>query len=119
MFPRRSPLGTPALTPDGTVSPNLAAELAALVVALRAVAAQVAALVEDRPTEPVRWLTTSEAAELAHIGSAQSVRNWAKKYGLGFKVRDRWQIDRCLLDDFLRDRAHGADQTRASLRSKF
>ena len=105
-------------------SPELKTELAALLSALQATAARLAALLEDQAVEPTIWLSTSEAAELALIGSTQSVRNWARKYGLGLKVRNRWQIDRHLLEAFLRDRAPDdadapparAEHKRASLR---
>jgi hypothetical protein len=95
-----------------------APDLTELLSALRAVTARLAAVVEPQPIEPARWLTTSEAAELAHIGCTQSVRNWAREYGIGLKVRDRWQIDRYLLEEFLRDRAKsGGDAPAAANRS--
>jgi hypothetical protein len=94
--------------------PEFAAELTELLSALRAITARLAAVIEPQPIEAARWLTTSEAAKLAHIGCTQSVRNWAREYGIGLKVRDRWQIDRYLLKEFLCDRAQSAGDTPAA-----
>jgi len=89
-------------------SPELTTELAALLSTLRAGAARLAALLEEQTVKPATC-STSEAAELARIGSAQSVRNWARKHGLGLKIGNRWEIDRHLLEKFLLDR-HQSDQ---------
>jgi len=92
----------------GTAMPRsseLAGDLHALLPALRTVTARLEEVLEQRTIEPATWLSTSEAAELAHIGCTQSMRNWARKYNLGIKVHDRWQIDRNLLEAFLHDRA--------------
>jgi hypothetical protein len=87
--------------PVGAVS---AVDLTEVLVALRAITARLAAVLEPQTVDSVRWLTTSEAAEFARIGCKQSVRNWAREYGIGLKVGDRWQIDRHLLEEFIRDR---------------
>lgn len=78
-------------------------ELAAVLAALRAVTDRLALLVDEKPAAR-RWLSTSEAAEIAHVGSAQTARNWARRYGIGILVKDRWQIDPLLLEQLLSDR---------------
>lgn len=85
------------------VPSDVRAEFEAAVATLRATADRFAALLEEEPP-PTPWLSTAEAAKVAHIGSQQTIRNWARAYGLGIRVRDYWQIDRRLLDQFLRDR---------------
>jgi hypothetical protein len=73
--------------------------------ALRTLTARVEALLNrEQPANP-RWLSTSQAVEIARIvTTSQSIRNWAKKFELGILVRGRWMIDRQLLLEFLKDR---------------
>lgn len=93
---------------------HFTADLVRLLSALRAVTAQLSAILEQQTIEPEVWLSTSEAAQLARIGCTQSMRNWARSYALGIKVRDRWQIDRRLLEHFLRDRMESKQDARTA-----
>jgi hypothetical protein len=78
-------------------------ELASVLATLHAVTARVEAMLADTPPAQ-RWLSTAEAAERAHIGSQQTIRNWCKRYDIGICVRGVWQVDAILLEKLLSDR---------------
>lgn len=78
-------------------------ELRGVLDALRTLTAQVEAMLGERPAAP-RWLSTSEAAEIAHIGSQQTIRNWCRRYAIGIRVRGVWQVDAVLLEKLLSER---------------
>jgi hypothetical protein len=79
-------------------------KLEALPTILRAATAQVEAILNDKPATR-RWLSTSEAAEVGHVGSQQTIRNWCKRYEVGIRVRGVWQVDSILLEQLLRGRS--------------
>jgi hypothetical protein len=60
-------------------------------------------------------LTTAEAATLAGVGNQQTIRNWCRTYGIGIRVRDRWQVDRALLRQLLIER-YGVEHLPPGLR---
>ena len=70
---------------------------------LHSVTARIKALLDDTPPAQ-RWLSTSEAAAIACVGSQQTIRNWCRRYDIGICVRGVWQVDAVLLDKLLSDR---------------
>jgi hypothetical protein len=78
-------------------------ELEAVLTMLHAVTARVETMLADTPPA-ARWLSTSEAAEVARIGSPQTIRNWCRRFQIGICVRGVWQVDAVLLEKLLSDR---------------
>jgi hypothetical protein len=64
-------------------------ELAAVLATLHSVTARVEAILEDKPAAQ-RWLSTSDAAAIACVGSEQTVRNWCRRSAFVFVTCGRW-----------------------------
>jgi hypothetical protein len=73
------------LSNSGAVSVDRA-ELVSLHRAARAFADRLAALLDEEPAKP-GWLSTAQAAEIGHVGSQQTIRNWCRRYAIGICVR--------------------------------
>lgn len=85
-------------------APLTADELRGLLPTLRSIVARIEATLREPEPETV-WMSTHEAAKLAHVASQQAVRDWARKFALGRRRGRQWEINRDLLLAFLKDRA--------------